>query len=834
MWIRDGSRGETLPAIDQLDDPRLFPYRWGQALWSYLAGTWGDGIVASVFRESLREGSAIRGIQNMTLLSADDISRDWHAAIHAQYGPTLDATRSASSYGRALSGDGGDEQDMSVSPSLSPDGRRVVYLSQRGLFSIDLYLADVETGAIIRRLVNTTTDQHFASLQFISSAGSWHPGGRQFVFGALTAGQAALAIIDVDNGRVLREKRFPELGEILNPSWSPDGRLIAFSATDGGHSDLFVYDLDADTLRQLTEDSYADLQPSWSPDGQQLAFVTDRYSTDLARLAPGPNGLALLDVATGRPQALPTFDRGKSINPQWAPDGRRISFLSDRTGVTNVYTIDLTSGTITQVTNLNTGVSGITALSPALSSSIDATRLVFSAYDHGNIGVYVIDDPDLAGTALIAVATDLAADALPPQTRATGTLEALLADMTTGLPDTTGESEPYSPRLGLDFVGQPYVSAGVNQFGPTVGGGLSFLWSDMLGNHNLMAAVDINSYGMKIGSIAKNTGGLLAYQNRTRRWNWGVSLRQSPYISGGFLSGVADNDGELAFAQQEIIQRQTYRSLEGGVAYPFSRTFRLELTGGFDRISYDQEVQTQLFSLNTGRLISDETVTTSLADPLNLGTTTVAVVSDSSVFGATSPIAGMRSRISLAPTVGSLDFTGAVADFRRYFMPVDFYTIAGRVMHVGRYGGDSEDSRLLPLFIGYPELVRGYGIGSFSAGSCTVTATGSCDEFDRMLGSRILVSNLEFRFPLLRPFGVRSGMYGPVPIEVGLFADAGVAWSRGERPAFLGGDRQAVSSAGVTFRVNLFGFAIGQIDFVRPFQRREQGWMWQFNLSPGF
>jgi outer membrane protein assembly factor BamA len=167
-------------------------------------------------------------------------------------------------------------------------------------------------------------------------------------------------------------------------------------------------------------------------------------------------------------------------------------------------------------------------------------------------------------------------------------------------------------------------------------------------------------------------------------------------------------------------------------------------------------------------------------------------------------------------------------------MPARFYTIAGRVMHVGRYGAGGEDTRLLPLFLGYPDLMRGYGIGSFEASECTVTAASDCPEFDRLIGSRLLVGNLELRFPLLRPFGVRSGMYGPIPVEVAFFADAGVAWMRADRPSFAGGDRRGVSSAGVTFRVNVFGFAVAQIDFARPFQRPGRGWVWAFSLTPGY
>jgi outer membrane protein assembly factor BamA len=140
------------------------------------------------------------------------------------------------------------------------------------------------------------------------------------------------------------------------------------------------------------------------------------------------------------------------------------------------------------------------------------------------------------------------------------------------------------------------------------------------------------------------------------------------------------------------------------------------------------------------------------------------------------------------------------------------------------------------LFLGYPNLVRGYDVGTFEPTECIPTSptANDCPSLDRLVGSRVLVGNLELRFPLLRPFGASQRMYGPVPVEVGLFADGGVAWNRGEKPSVFGGSRHGVTSAGVTFRVNLFGFAVGQFDFAHPFQRPGRGWIFQFNLSPGF
>jgi outer membrane protein assembly factor BamA len=167
-------------------------------------------------------------------------------------------------------------------------------------------------------------------------------------------------------------------------------------------------------------------------------------------------------------------------------------------------------------------------------------------------------------------------------------------------------------------------------------------------------------------------------------------------------------------------------------------------------------------------------------------------------------------------------------------MPAQFYTIALRALHYGRYGSGGEDERLTPLFLGYPDLVRGYDVGTFDASECGFDPRGGCPAFDRLVGSRLLVANAEFRFPLLRPFGLRSNPYGPIPVEVALFADAGVAWDSTNDPEFAGGDRDAVSSAGVALRVNAFGFAVLEFDFVKPFQRPDKGWLFQFSLQPGF
>jgi hypothetical protein len=831
MWLRDALQHDGLPAIEKLEDPEYFPYRWGHAFWAYVAGRWGDGVIRQMLLEGVASGDTEATIQSVLGIDHKDLTRDWHEAIRQTYAPVLAGTTAAAELGRVVIRSTEPAGTLNVGPSLSPDGRWLAFLSERSFFGIDLYVADAASGRIVRRLTSTATDPHFTSLQFIHSAGAWDADSRRIAIATITGGRAALAIFEAASGRREREIHVSGVDEILNPAWSPDGTAIAFAGMREGLTDLYVVDVPSANTRRLTDDAYADLQPAWSPDGRRVAFTTDRFSTNLATVSAGPYSLALLDPATGVIERVAGLPRGQQINPQFSPDGRALYFIGDRDGVPNLYRVTLENGAVAQLTTAATGLSGITRQSPALSVAARSGLAAFSVYDEGRYDIYTLDP---AGRGRAPVETDLAADVLPPADRRESEVARVLADATFGLPARDGYPvDPYRPRLSLEGISQAGAFVGANRFGPAFGGGLTLWFGDLLGNHTLGTAFEFNS-GLFGGASVKDLAAQAAYLNQARRWNWGAVGGQLPYLSGAFGESIGTFDGELALLQQEIIYRQTDRSASGLAAYPFNRAARLELTGGFTSISFDQRVRTIVYSLETSRVLLETTETSDIAETLTLGTSSVAFVYDTANFGATSPVQGQRLRLEAAPTLGTIDFTGLLADYRRYVMPVPFYTLAFRGIHYGRYGGGGEDPRLLPLYLGYPTLVRGYDVNTFEVSECVPDATSSCPAFDRLLGSRLLVGNVELRFPLLRFMGVSRRMYGPLPVEAALFADGGVAWTRDDTPSIFGGERQGVSSVGVTFRVNLAGFAIGQFDIVRPLQRPRKGWMFTFNLAQGF
>ena len=61
-----------------------------------------------------------------------------------------------------------------------------------------------------------------------------------------------------------------------------------------------------------------------------------------------------------------------------------------------------------------------------------------------------------------------------------------------------------------------------------------------------------------------------------------------------------------------------------------------------------------------------------------------------------------------------------------------------------------------------------------------------------------------------------------------------MAWGQSLRAGTLPGDHEPVVSLGAAVRVNIFNFAVAEIDFVQPLDRPTRGWMWQFQFRPGF
>jgi hypothetical protein len=536
-----------------------------------------------------------------------------------------------------------------------------------------------------------------------------------------------------------------------------------------------------------------------------------------------------MTVSSRAIQALPAFDAGKHITPQWSADGASVVLVAEPDGVPNVYRLNLATRQFTKLTSVTTGVAGITSLSPALSYAAGTDQFAYGVFVNGGYDIRVAD-------AASAAAAASALPSSPDRVRSsvlfgnTGSQQSTreMARAASAASDVrTNQIDPYRADLKLDFLGG---AAGVGGFSSNRGGfaagGIGMQFSDILGHHNLGIQAQVN------GGV-RDFGGQVMYLNRESRWNWGALAGLTPYVTGAFSQSLATFNGVPVIVEEEITFRETDLEVAGSTMYPFSRALRFEIQGGGRRIWFDRRRTTRFFLYDTGDFLDESVEKFDAPASLNLAEASAALVYDQSLFGPVGPILGQRFRFEAGQTMGSLGFTNVLLDYRRYFSPFRPVTLAVRGLHVGRYGTDAQDPRLAQLFLGYPSLVRGYDVNSFDAQECgTDILQGTCPSFDRLLGSRLMVGNAELRFPL---FGVFTGdyRYGPIPMEGFLFADGGVAWTAGARPDFSRRN-SFVTSVGAGVRINVFGYAVAELAGVRALDRQNRRWRFVFNFLPSF
>jgi Tol biopolymer transport system component len=852
MWLRDAVLRNDLPTIKQLTNGnKYFPYRYGQALWAYIGGTWGDETVPRLYRASLSVGfdDAIRSVLGMT---SDSLSTRWRAAIRTQYTPLVQGRTRPAQTGDPVIVGSGEYGDYNVSPAVSPDGRFVAYFSSRDLTGIDLYLADAVTGKVQAKLAAPSVGSHFDALSFLYSGGSWSPDGKQLAFVTYADGDNEINLLDVRSHKITRHFKPRGIGAVSTVAWSPDGRQIAFSGMKGGLSDLYLYDVGSGAIRQLMSDRFADMQPAWSPDGRTIAFVTDRAAgpdsagagSDFDRLRFTRLKLALIDVASGQIRVLGGSPNAKHINPQYSADGKSLYYVSDLGGFTEIYRVAIESGETFRVTHSATGVSGVTATSPAIAVARENGRLLFSVFDKAGFHISALPAERAQGEPIsnedrrIADGMDASAPdttGAQPPTKSAAILPndgngapsrviAYLQDSDDGLPsDSSIVDRSYRTAFRLAAIGQPSLGVGSSSvLGTQFSGGASAYFSDMLGNQSIGVALQAS------GQL-RDIGGQLLYINSARRWNWGLNVSRTPYV---YSYGALTNNGA-----QYVFEHIAIDNLSAILQYPFSQTRRLEFSTGYTHYGYSFQTVSQGFNGSTTGL-SD------LPAPTGLGLTSasIALVGDASSFGFTSPISGSRYRIEVSPTVGTLNYQTLLVDYRKYLFMKPF-TLAVRGMHYGMYGKDAESDRIGALFVGDGSLVRGYSYDSFNNNDCTSSGSGAlagstCPQFDRLVGSRLALANAELRIPLFGTSGFGLISSPLPPIEIAPFVDAGVAWTKSSGPVFdfssTSGDRTPVVSTGIASRINLFGFAVFEVYYAHPFQRPGRSGVWGFVLQPGW
>lgn len=420
-----------------------FVYDHGYGFVRYIAATYGDSSLAEISRRLGRwQTVSINGaLKQVTGRDAGQLWQDWHDDMAARYVDQVQAL------GDLREGERLTEKGFSnTQPVLSPDGNRIAYLStgSQHYGPSSLVVRDLETGE----------DEAIAF--GASSVPAWDPDGDGLLFVRKRAAdkygsrRADLVAHDLEApGRgwgskalwtlpVLTGARYPEdprqsqltkAERALYPDVSPDGSRIAYVRLGADGASLVVADRDGTNRREILrfEDRTQLYTPRWSPDGRHLVLSWARGAA---------RDIGLVDLDDPRPAIEPLVTTpGTDRDPSWSPDGERVYFVSDVSGIFNVYALDVASGRSEQVTNVRGG---------AFFPTVDAGgRLVYSGYTADGFHLFRLVS---GGAAAVPVSADLAHTG-PAHT---GLVRADLAGT---------DASPVRPRVPAPIAGveaQPY------------------------------------------------------------------------------------------------------------------------------------------------------------------------------------------------------------------------------------------------------------------------------------------------------------------------------------------------------------------------------------------
>jgi len=870
VFLRDGTIEGYLPPLEYSNG--YIVYKQGQSALTYLTERYGEERLRDVLQRIRQMHGFDRAFQRSVGLPVSKFDEQWREWLRRKYWPAVAAKQDPEKFARRLTDHRRDESRFNTASSVSPYGDRIAFFSDRRQYS-DVYLMSALDGKVLRRIIRGQRNVAFEDIPWFNSSITWSPEGDRLALTALSAGQDVLYLVSAKNGRILHRFELP-CDALYYPAWSPVADSIVVVGVRGGRSDLYLLDVKSGKVSRLTDDNYDEKEPAWTPDGKVITFSSDRLAPVV--LQPrrqekgfGASALFNLDLASGTITRL-LDTAGDDRSPAWSPDGRKLAFITDRSGTPNIVLYDTRDSSFTQLTDVIGGIL-------SLSWSAHNDRMAFSAYNTAGYDVFSVNAPLSLDSELrrmrelnprssyTAAEAEVAVVDTTHPSPSLGALAGGWPDSLTNARDTTIAALEPHPRPHAERDSSRF-SGGRGPEPPP--------WSGGERHRDFMPHPNDTLPPLAIHAPLAERGGPFAVPDSVlgqRPSRYRVKLSPD-YAGGGFYAASGfgfvgstqflfsdflgnhslyvatdvfssslsetnalvlynylprrwDFGGGLFHVKNYFSSRVTTLGEQLGSPRLFSeRNFGLLLTSAypfdrFRRVEFNftqMFVERQFFDRDEfGDYVAAGKQYRSVTSP------SVSLVRDNALYGYYGPVNGARYNLTYAPSFAvannGLAYQTVSLDSRKYMDLTHGYTFASRVLTGYSRGRDAQTFR-----VGGYSTLRGYS------------------DFD-LLGSRVAIVNAELRFPFIQ----QLGLVGPVPIGIfnlrgALFTDAGVIWNEGDKVRLthvVGGRRYLDSPKvgfGVGIRTSVF-FAIVKMDAawntdgVGVSQPR-----WHFSIGPEF
>ena len=178
-----------------------------------------------------------------------------------------------------------------------------------------LYVNEIKDSQLISRYKLMLADSDGANEKILLSSSepiispSWSPDGKRVAYVSFETGIAKVFIQEIASGK--REAVLSKDTQISSPSWSPDGKYLSLTLYQDGNAEIYILRLRDRTLTRMTNQFAIDTESSWSPRGNKILFTSGRsgspqiYELDLRKLNPKAKRISFEGTYNAKASYLP-------------------------------------------------------------------------------------------------------------------------------------------------------------------------------------------------------------------------------------------------------------------------------------------------------------------------------------------------------------------------------------------------------------------------------------------------------------------------------------------------------------------------------------------------
>lgn len=394
LYMRDASTSNGLISLVKLlNFAHLKPhqttlaYKEGGAAIRFLAAEYGKDKVAKMLRLFVSRydvGSVLNALIGLDIFAFDRKFREYLELKYARE-VRLEALKEPERYGDRITSQKENIPEFNTSPALSSDGSVMAYISTHEGHPQTVRVRDLKTGREKKWTGFDVGAENIPMGRFtqIERNLAISPDGKWIVFSGQKNHREYLYLIDRNAGKV-RKLAIPGMMAVGQPRFSGDGGKIAFVGMKKGFTDIYTLAftsgvaggfVSGEDIQRITDDPDDDSSPAFSPDGGSIVYSCE------VETSSGPKRDICVAGPGGGPRRKLVELNGNERDPVFSPDGKRVMFVGDGSGVFELYEKEISSGRISRMTRTVGG-----NFTPAYSK--DGRDVYFASFRRGSVNIH--------------------------------------------------------------------------------------------------------------------------------------------------------------------------------------------------------------------------------------------------------------------------------------------------------------------------------------------------------------------------------------------------------------------------------------------------------------